>query len=66
MSEPIDITPEDSVAPIYSIEPVEIEDPFSPIDFAEVEAKAMQRASALEKLKLLGLTDEEIDAIISI
>jgi uncharacterized protein YfaA (DUF2138 family) len=73
--EPIDITPEDSIVPIYLIPPTEAE-------VAELEAIAAQaeldkiaaeeaeatkiaaKESAIAKLAKLGLTAEEASAIV--
>lgn len=73
MTEPIDITPEDSVVPIYLI-------PLTPEEEAEreqwaieaaereaaEEAKVSAKQSALAKLALLGLTEEEAKAVIGL
>lgn len=73
MSEPIDITPEDSVVPIYLV-------PLTPEEEAErtrwakeaeqrekdEAAKVDAKASAISKLSALGLTEEEAKAVIGI
>lgn len=69
-TEPVDITPEDSVVPVYLV-------PLTPAEIAEREhwaadqaqreaeeaAKIETRASALDKLAALGFTAEEIAAL---
>ncbi len=70
----IDITPEDSVVPIYLEILSEEEQAIRDADMlatqqqqeqreAELEAKALARQSALNKLAALGLTQEEIEAL---
>lgn len=70
IAEPEDITPEDSVVPVYLV-------PLTPEEEAEREqwdaeaaeretvetAKQEARASALAKLSALGLTEDEISAL---
>jgi len=70
----IDITPEDSVVPIYleilsekeqafrDAELLAIQEQQTQIE-ADIEAKALARQSALSKLAALGLTQEEIDSL---
>jgi hypothetical protein len=70
----IDITPEDSVVPIYleilseeeqavrDAELLAIQEQQTQIE-ADIEAKALARQSALAKLSALGLTQEEIDSL---
>jgi hypothetical protein len=70
----IDITPEDSVVPIYleilseeeqavrDAELLAIQEQQTQIE-ADIEAKALARQSALAKLAALGLTQEEIDSL---
>ena len=69
-TEPVDITPEDSVSPVYLV-------PLTDAELAEREAwateqaereqaeadKASARESALSKLAALGLTADEIAAL---
>jgi hypothetical protein len=75
--EPIDITPEDSVVPVYLV-------PLTPEEEAEREAMAVQaeadriaaeeaevakaaaKESAVAKLAALGLTEEEAAAIVGL
>jgi hypothetical protein len=70
----IDITPEDSIVPIYLEVFTEEEQAVIDADMlatqeqqeqhkAELEAKALARQSALAKLADLGLTQEEIEAL---
>ena len=70
----IDITPEDSIVPIYLEVFTEEEQAVIDADMlatqeqqeqhkAETEAKALARQSALAKLAALGLTQEEIEAL---
>ena len=73
MSEPIDITPEDSVVPVYLVT-------LTPEEEAErkqwakeakaqakaEEAKAAAKASAVEKLAALGLTELEVQALLGL
>jgi hypothetical protein len=70
----IDITPEDSVVPVYLEVLTEEEQAIRDADIlesqkqqeqreAELEAKALARQSALSKLAALGLTQEEIDSL---
>jgi hypothetical protein len=72
--EPIDITPDDSVVPVFLIEPTDVE-----IAALEAEQEAIQEAkeqaeteratklaSAITKLKALGLTETEAKIIIGI
>jgi hypothetical protein len=70
----IDITPEDSVVPIYleilseeeqavrDAELLAIQEQQTQIE-ADIEEKALARQSALSKLAALGLTQEEIDSL---
>jgi hypothetical protein len=72
--EPIDITPDDSVVPVFLIEPTDAE-----IAAQQAENEAMQEAketaetarqtkldSAITKLKALGLTESEAKIIIGL
>lgn len=70
----VDITPEDSIVPIYLEVFTEEEQVVIDADMlvtqqqqeqreAELEAKALARQSALAKLAELGLTQEEIEAL---
>jgi hypothetical protein len=72
--EPIDITPDDSVVPVFLIEPTDAE-----IAAQQAENQAMQEAketaetarqtkldSAITKLKALGLTESEAKIIIGL
>ena len=72
--EPIDITPEDSVVPVFLIEPTDVE-----IAAKQAEQSAIQKAeenaetarqtkldSAITKLKALGLTESEAKIIIGL
>jgi hypothetical protein len=68
-----EITPEDSVVPIYLAEPTEesiADEAFRRAEFeamtAELEAKNAVKQSALQKLSQLGLTEDEARAIIGI
>lgn len=73
MSEPIDITPEDSVVPIYLV-PLTPEEEAERTRWAEEAvqrekdeaAKVDAKASAISKLSALGLTEEEAKAVIGI
>lgn len=73
MSEQIDITPEGSVVPVYLVELSE-EEVFYREELAllEVErqnaneAREQAKQSALAKLALLGLTEEEAKAVIGL
>lgn len=72
MSEPVEITPPDSVVPVYLV-------PLTPEEEAEREQWAVEQAereaaeeaklaakeAAKAKLAKLGLTDEEVAALIS-
>lgn len=73
-NEPIDITPEDSVVPVYLVELTEEEiaereaiaaqSAQEEADrIASEEAKVAAKASAIAKLAALGLTEEEAAAI---
>lgn len=73
-NEPIDITPEDSVVPVYLVELTEQEiaerealaaqSAQEEVDrIAAAEAKVAAKASAIAKLSALGLTEEEAAAI---
>jgi hypothetical protein len=73
-NELIDITPEDSVVPVYLVEPTEEEiaerealaKQLSKEEADRVameEAKEAAKASAIAKLAALGLTEEEATAI---
>lgn len=73
-NEPIDITPADSVVPVYLIEltPEEIAEREAAAAeaeqqetdrLAEIEAKEAAKASAIAKLAALGLTEEEAAAL---
>lgn len=74
--EPVEITPEDSVVPVYLI-PLTAEEEAEREQWvieqaereaqaqAEAEAKTVARENALTKLSALGLTLEEIAAITS-
>lgn len=73
-NEPIDITPEDSVVPVYLVELTEEEiaerealaaqSAQEEADrIAAEEAKVAAKASAIAKLAALGLTEEEAAAI---
>lgn len=73
-NEPIDITPEDSVVPVYLVELTEEEIAEREAQAAEMaqqeadriaaaEAKEAAKASAIAKLAALGLTEEEAAAI---
>ena len=71
--EPVDITPEDSVVPIFLIpftEEQELEIKESVNNFVGpnelLEQKTILFESATEKLKKLGLTIDEIQAVIGI
>jgi hypothetical protein len=71
--EPIDITPDGSVAPVYLValtpaEEAEREE-MSRIDAKQkvlTDAKLAAKESALAKLSLLGLTEEEAKAVIGL
>lgn len=73
-NEPIDITPEDSIVPVYLVELTEEEIAEREAHAAEMaqqeadriaaaEAKEAAKASAIAKLAALGLTEEEAAAI---
>ncbi len=68
--EPIDITPADSVVPVYLEEPTEEELAQRQSEHEASEAakaaKEAVRESALAKLAALGLTEDEIKALVSI
>jgi hypothetical protein len=72
--EPIDITPDDSVVPVYLIELTDAELAAQQAEHeAEQEAKetaeterATKLASAITKLKALGLTEAEAKIIIGL
>jgi hypothetical protein len=72
--EPIDITPDDSVVPVYLVELTDAEIAAQQAEFeAQQEAKeqaeterANKLASAITKLKALGLTETEAKIIIGI
>ncbi len=72
--EPIDITPDDSVVPVYLIELTDAELATKQAEHqSQVEAKetakterATKLASAITKLKALGLTESEAKIIIGI
>jgi hypothetical protein len=72
--EPIDITPEDSVVPVYLVELTDAELAAKQAEFeAAQEAKETAKteretklASAITKLKALGLTEAEAKIIIGI
>lgn len=55
----IDITPAESVAPVFLVDA-----PQDGFELPNLTEAAVQRESALGKLRLLGLTDEEIAAIL--
>jgi len=70
----VDITPEDSIVPVYLEVLTEEEQAIRDADIlaskqqreereAEIEAKALARQSAIAKLAALGLTQEEIDSL---
>jgi hypothetical protein len=72
--ESIDITPDDSVVPVFLIEPTDAEIAERQAEHqAQVEAKELAKneretklASAITKLKALGLTETEAKIIIGI
>jgi hypothetical protein len=72
--EPIDITPDDSVVPVYLVELTDSEAASKQAEHqAQVDAKeqaeterATKLASAITKLKALGLTETEAKIIIGI
>lgn len=72
MAEIIDITPEDSVVPIYSVTYSEADEEYVQLEIDEIspEEKIAEinrnREAALAKLALLGLTEEEAKAVIGI
>ena len=69
--EPVEITPEDSVVPVYLI-PLTPEEETEREQWAEEQAareaaeaqKVADREAALSKLKKLGLTDDEVAALV--
>ena len=72
----IDITPEESVVPVYLEVLDEEEQAVRDAEYAEITAREEARQAALEtkeaakisakaKLSKLGLTDEEVEALIS-
>lgn len=73
MSNPIDITPEESVTPVYIVEETQESIDSRNNDLLiiqELEEKENQKKndllSALEKLKQLGLTEQEAKAIVGV
>jgi multidrug resistance efflux pump len=68
--EPIDITPDDSVVPVFLIEPTDAEIAQREADYeAQIEATESRKAkldSAITKLKALGLTESEAKIIIGL
>lgn len=77
MDELIDISPEDSVAPVYLV-PLTEEEEQERIQWAieeeqkkqaeqdAIAAKELARQSAMSKLSALGLTEEEAKAVIGL
>jgi hypothetical protein len=71
---PIEITPEDSVVPVFLVEPTDAEIAAQQAEYeAQQEAKeqaetehATKLASAITKLKALGLTEAEAKIIIGL
>lgn len=72
----IDVTPEDSVVPVYLEVLNEEEQAARDAEYAEITAREEARQAALEakeaakisakaKLSRLGLTDEEVEALIN-
>jgi hypothetical protein len=63
----IDVTPEDSVVPVFieQKDPKEVADLQKELDAVSTQLKAQKdaRQSALAKLAALGLTEEEIGAL---
>lgn len=58
-----DITPEESVAPVYLVEPEP--EQHEPLNLGALELlREAERESAFAKLRALGLTDPEIAAIL--
>ena len=68
--EPIDITPNDSVVPVFLIEPTDAEIAIRQAENqAEInaqEARQTKLDSAITKLKALGLTESEAKIIIGL
>lgn len=70
MAEIIDITPEDSVVPVYSVTYSEEDEEYVHLEVDELSPDEKiaeiikNRQSALAKLALLGLTEEEAKAVI--
>ena len=67
----IEDTPEDSVVPVYQVIPTEEEIldretllAEQEARFAEEEAKRVARESALAKLAVIGITEEELSALL--
>ena len=67
---PVDITPEDSVVPVFLVEPTKAEKEQHEKEVLEFEQrqneKIAKKQAALKKLEKLGLTEEDILAILSI
>ena len=67
---PIDITPADSVVPVYLEEPTDEELAERQAEHEKMEAERLARQekldSALAKLKKLGLTEDEAKAVIGL
>jgi hypothetical protein len=73
ISEPIDITPEDSVAPIYLVpltqEQIIEREAFAAqveSDLLSIQTAESVKLSAIAKLAALGLTEEEAKAIVGV
>ena len=72
MAEIIDITPEDSVVPIYSVTYSEGDAEYVAPEIDEISPEERHaemlrnKESALAKLALLGLTEEEAKAVIGL
>lgn len=54
----MDITPNESIVPVFLIE-----EEFIPADNVDLDQIAQSRESAIDKLKLLGLSEDEVRAL---
>ena len=68
--EPIDITPDDSIVPVFLIEPTDAEiaarEAENQAEIDAQEARQTKLDSAITKLKALGLTESEAKIIIGL
>lgn len=67
-NEPMIVSSEDSIVPVYLVPPTQSELDFVAEQNARLEQQQMEQLSKLEsiknKLKALGLTDSEIDLLV--